>query len=279
MRESTTATAFSLIEMLVVISVITLLTAILVPVLAVSKNLAKMTLCKSNLRQLAIANQNYANDYKDYSVPGALNIDETNLHRWYGIRTSTDKPFDNSKGPLRPYLGDTLLQCPQKVRYTDLRPSSELYEKGNGGYGYNLTYIGSKIWLSGLEAPDTSQSTKLTNIQQPQATLLFTDTAFAGRYEIATGIEFGPALIRYPFAEPRFFVVGGITTSAWDPSPSIHFRHRSKACVVWADGHAEDKKTAGYDGTSEDQFGNQIRPRSFDIGWFEPMDNSLFDLK
>ena len=59
---------FTIIELLVVISMISLLMAILVPALAICKNQGKMVLCKSNLRQLALANQNYANDYQGYSV-------------------------------------------------------------------------------------------------------------------------------------------------------------------------------------------------------------------
>lgn len=263
-----------MIELLVVIAIISLLLSILIPALAAVKNSSKMVLCQSNLRQLVLANQAYANDYDGYSVPGALNLTTTNLHRWYGTRQSNNDPFDTTKGPLWPYLGKTVLQCPQAVRYTDRPPSSELYEGGNGGYGYNFTYVGSKIWSSGLETPNTSQSTKLTDIHQPQKTLLFTDTAFAGRTEIGTGIEYGPALIRYAFAEPRYYVIGKITTSAWDPSPSIHFRHRKRACVGWADGHADNQKMGNCDKYNEDG----INPKDFNVGWFEPMDNSLFDL-
>lgn len=265
--------AFTIIELLVVISIISLLMAILVPALAVCKNQGKMILCKSNLRQLALANQNYANDYRGYSVPGALDIDTTNLHRWYGTRPSINDPFDTHKGPLTPYLEDTQLQCPQKVRYTDLETDHELYENGNGGYGYNFVYVGSKIWESGLETPDSSKSARLTEIRQPQATLLFADTAFARQ------INSNPTLIRYAFIEPRWFVVDKEPSPVWDPAPSIHFRHRKRACIIWVDGHAEDKKTASFDGVSVDEYGNSVRPLELDIGWFEPMNNSLFDLK
>ena len=265
----TKTNAFTIIELLVVISIISLLTAILVPALAAVKNSSKMVLCKSNLRQLAIANQNYANDNHSYSVPGAYNIDKTNLHRWYGTRSSTNDPFDPAKGPLASYLENCTLECPQKVKFTDISPSDERYEYGNGGYGYNFTYIGSNIWFSGLETPDSSESAKLTEIKQPQATLLFSDTA------MTFSINSESALIRYAFIEPRWFVVAQEPSPVWDPSPSIHFRHRERTCVVWADGHAGNKKTAHYNGTNDDG----TRPSEFDIGWFEPMDNSLFDLK
>ena len=265
----TKTNAFTIIELLVVISIISLLTAILIPALAASKNQAKMLLCKSNLRQLGLANQNYANDHHGYSVPGALNIDTTNLHRWYGVRSSVYDPFNTAKGPLASYLENSELQCPQKVRYKDLEPSNEIYEDGNGGYGYNFIYVGSRIWYSGYEKPDSSESMKLTEIRQPQATLLFTDTAMA-RY-----IDTKPVLIRYAFADPRYYVIDTEPATAWTSTPSIHFRHRRRACIVWADGHADDKKTGHYDGINDDG----SRPSDFNVGWFEPMDNSPFDLK
>jgi prepilin-type N-terminal cleavage/methylation domain-containing protein/prepilin-type processing-associated H-X9-DG protein len=261
--------AFTVIELLVVISIIALLAAILVPALLPSKNLAKMIVCKNNLRQLALANQNYANDNHGYSVPGAMDIDSENLHRWYAVRPCKTVPFNPAMGPLSDYLQDCELSCPQKVRYTELPPSDGSYEYGNGGYGYNLIYIGSRIWYSGYTTPNCKESTKLTEIERPQETLLFADSAMVKH------IDTGPALIRYAFAEPRFFVVDKEPTSAWTPDPSIHFRHRKRACIVWADGHADDRKTAHYDGTNTDG----TRPSVYNVGWFEPMDNSLFDLK
>ncbi len=262
--------AFTIIELLVVISIIALLTAILIPALGASKNLAKMIVCKNNLRQLAIANQNYANDHHGYSVPGAMDIDSDNLHRWYGVRPNKNAPFDPAQGPLADYLQNCELSCPQKVRYTDILPSEGDYEHGNGGYGYNLIYIGSRIWHSGYEKPNSIESTKLTEISRPQETLLFTDTAKVDR------IDTNPALIRYAFAEPHFFVINQQPDPILQPpDPSIHFRHRKRACIAWADGHADDKKTAHYDGKNNDG----TKPSEFNVGWFEPMDNSLFDLK
>ena len=83
--------------------------------------------------------------------------------------------------------------------------------------------------------------------------------------------------MEYSFAEPRYFVLNGIpvTTSGWNPSPSIHFRHRGLANIGWADGHVTSEKMARYDGTNFDG----LKPANMDLGWFEPLDNSLFDLK
>jgi prepilin-type processing-associated H-X9-DG protein/prepilin-type N-terminal cleavage/methylation domain-containing protein len=257
--------AFTIIEMLVVILVISLLLAILLPALSAVKAQGKSVVCKSNIRQLAIANSGYAGDNNGHYAPASLDIFGDNNHRWHGVRDSNADPFDASRGPLAPYLDDVSLQCPAKVRFKELPPPDPRYDNG-GGYGYNMIYIGSKIWAEGYEDVSCKETAREVSIAQPSLTLMFADTAAIHKKE----------LIEYSFAEPRYYLSDGKpVVDAWDPEPSIHFRHRKRANIAWADGHADSEKIAKSDVTNPDG----TKPQDLNIGWFEPMDNTLFDLK
>jgi len=57
---------FTLIELLVVISIIAVLMSIMMPALAKVRELAKRSMCSSNLRQIGIIQQLYANEFKSW---------------------------------------------------------------------------------------------------------------------------------------------------------------------------------------------------------------------
>jgi prepilin-type N-terminal cleavage/methylation domain-containing protein/prepilin-type processing-associated H-X9-DG protein len=62
--------AFTLLELLVVISIIAMLVAMLLPALSSAREVSRKVVCGSNLSQLNKSLQNYAADEKDQIVPG-----------------------------------------------------------------------------------------------------------------------------------------------------------------------------------------------------------------
>lgn len=58
--------AFTIIELLVVISIISLLISLVLPLLSKARRVAKVTQCASNLRQVGIGVMAYTSDFKDY---------------------------------------------------------------------------------------------------------------------------------------------------------------------------------------------------------------------
>ncbi len=265
--------AFTLVELLVVISVIALLMGLLGPALSLAKQQARSVVCKSNIRGLAIANIGYANEHDGYYVAAAEDLRGANLHRWSGKRNITDNSLDPNGSPLKSYIGDgQIKECPGKPYLAKEDTWNKSFEKGGGGYGYNAVYIGSYICRKGrMRNKDKyGKTANMTEVRKPYATVMFTDTAFLR----------GEQLIEYSFAEPPFFVSNGtpITFPGFSPVPSIHFRHRGRTNIAFVDGHVGSAPMFVPDDVltiSQNARASALH----NIGWFGPLDNSLFDLK
>ncbi|MGB2987446.1 MAG: hypothetical protein WBE26_16400 [Phycisphaerae bacterium] len=236
----------------------------LLPGLSAARAQAKGIVCQSNIRQIAIANRYYAEDHNGVYCPGASDFLK-NLHRWHGIRDNPSQPFDSTRGPLVPYLGPdgVIRQCPA-FPADEVAAESGGFERGNGGYGYNNAFIGMQLkqYPSGEYVVTNDRAGAVVAwVQHPVETIMFTDSAFAGR-----------RLIEYSFAEPRFHP----QFPTFRADPSIHFRHRRQTNVAWCDGHV-DSQTCTFTWSSGLYASD---PKRFNVGWFgQADDNRLFDLK
>ena len=241
---------FTLVELLVVIGIIAVLIALLLPVLNVARESARSASCSSNLRQLHLASLLYAGDNRGYLPPAHLDYVTKNLHRWHGTRATTDEPFDFLGSALRRYL-----QTPQIKQCPSFDFTAGGFEESAGGYGYNDHYLGSSIEDDGWTDDAVNRPAKAASVRKPSETIVFADAAMAW-----------PNLVEYSFLEPP--LVGGFPSS-----PSVHFRHRGRANVVWLDGHATSQRMewtypANVYGAANARFA---------LGFFGPRDNRLFD--
>jgi len=252
--------AFTLIELLATLALITLLIGILIPALSSARATAQRNACASNLQQLIIADFIYAQDHKSRLAPGAANFLK-NLDRWHGHRDAVNQPFQPQNSPLSPYLGKNgiIRQCP--AFDPDYSQPGDDFEKGSGGYGYNNAYLGTD------ENQNDTRGARLADITQPQNTIAFTDAAFAQSYPTLRIIE-------YSFAEPPL----QRNNESYQLDPSIHFRHKNNANIVWADAHINKKPFAT---THANIYGvTKQQMTTLKIGYFDPQNkNTLFDLK
>lgn len=132
--------AFTLIELLVVIAIISLLVSILLPSLTQAKDLAKRTLCQTNLKNLGTAFQYYLNDH-DQRFPNLQDIGwgwHTAIAEAIGLNGwAIDPQF------LASYPGRVSTATEHHIFFCPSDPTG--YFAGQGGtYGYNYLPIQNK---------------------------------------------------------------------------------------------------------------------------------------
>jgi prepilin-type N-terminal cleavage/methylation domain-containing protein/prepilin-type processing-associated H-X9-DG protein len=117
---------FTLIELLVVIAVIVILLAIFLPVLRKAREYGRRAVCLSNLRQLQMAWQMYADSHDSYIVNGQAYILSSQYlsgRPWMIAseakfrQTESDADVLMRQGALAPYVGDIrVYRCPGRCR-------------------------------------------------------------------------------------------------------------------------------------------------------------------
>ena len=214
--------AFSLIELLVAISIIGLLTAILLPALKQARECARAAACASNLRQMGLATQMYVDDYGRYFT---YYKDLGSDRLWYFGLESPFNPngapgtrlIDLTKAKLYPYTQAIhgVEVCPGYNYYSPLW--RQKFNQITDGYGLNDLLFGMSL-------------NNLTN--SPAHVVCFADAADLNTIQ-------PPASSAHPMIEEFYYVHPYV-----NQIPTTHFRHNARANVLFCDGHVDSMPMA-----------------------------------
>jgi prepilin-type N-terminal cleavage/methylation domain-containing protein len=212
---------FTLIELLVVIAIIAILAGMLLPALAKAKEKGKAIRCMSNVRQMSLSYNLYADDNKDDCVTLYL-FQTAPAGALYpgGVTWWVDL--------LRPYMqGTNLIMCPS------VTTNVAGWVGGPGGLGVALSHPELSAW-------DDSWRPKLNSLKNPVKKLPFVDSGW-----ISNAREKDPdQWVEVRGVQELYWRVP-TNTGYYDDAPQRPIgRHLRRCNAGFAEGHAESLKVS-----------------------------------
>ncbi|RYG62462.1 DUF1559 domain-containing protein [bacterium] len=207
---------FTLIELLVVIAIIAILAAILFPVFGRARENARRSSCQSNMKQIGIANLQYAQDY-----------DEIYCAAYHS------NPYAAFNQLLQPYIKSTqVFRCP-----SDSAPDTAVaatWSTYNGVAPFHTSYV-ANVRLG----RDYAEQLHMAGVNQPSTTVFFTDGGSQPDANVATNPQTWPAKPSATLLDTADYSPVNGTNPDWaGPTP----RHLETCTVGFADGHVKSMR-------------------------------------
>jgi prepilin-type processing-associated H-X9-DG protein/prepilin-type N-terminal cleavage/methylation domain-containing protein len=254
--------AFTLVELLVVIGIIAALAGMLLPALSLARAKARGTACLNNMKQMAVGFTMYADDYDGFMVAGRMpkvggvaydyfvGNGMKSRPRWYAQMGSGLSSY-----PFNPPIPGTGADNSQRVdNPAYLCPEVSTMDNGrNYAYGYNFQFLGNSRTRAG--GGYINWPLRISALRRMEGTVMFADCmgtaagkAAAARLPYDDALRAGGKHVskvgNHAWAlDPPHLTAASDFCDDENRSP-LHRsapdpRHSRRANTVFCDGHAE----------------------------------------